>query len=237
MICASVVLPRPGRAEEEDMIERVAAPLGGLDEHAQILPRRLLPDELVERLGPQRRVEILGAAVAGDDALLLHAQSFSASAGPVEQLSIPLEARAISVLASQYSKGLTSWIADNSFSPPAPRARRSPSRRSASAQAPRPRSRNDASYYVDAQGALDGFDEPEPGRYVPNQRLITAIRERRIDLISATVGPVGTGDNRYRDSVEGIAGYDRLIAAHPNLLAKIESAADIRAARRRASSA
>ena len=102
----------------------------------------------------------------------------------------------------------------------------------AGAQASRPRSRSDSSYYVDAQGALDGFDEPEPGRFVPTERLIAAIRERRIDLISATVGPVGTGDNRYRDSVEGIAGWDRLIAAHPNLLAKIESAADIRAARR-----
>ncbi len=102
----------------------------------------------------------------------------------------------------------------------------------AAAQAPRPRGRNDASYYVDAQGALDGFDEPEPGRYVPTQRLVAAIRERRIDLISATVGPVGTGDSRYRDSVEGIAGWDRLITSQSDLLAKIESAADIRAARR-----
>ena len=85
-------LAEPRRAEEEDMVERVAAPLGGLDEDAQILARRLLADELVERLGAQRGVEILGAAVAGDDALLLHGPSFSASAGAVEQLSIALEA-------------------------------------------------------------------------------------------------------------------------------------------------
>lgn len=88
-----------------------------------------------------------------------------------------------------------------------------------------------ASFYVDAQGALDGIDEPEPGRPVANQRLIAAIRERRIDLVSATVAPVGNGDDRYRDSVEGIAGHDRLIATHPDLMAKIQSAADIRAAR------
>ncbi len=102
----------------------------------------------------------------------------------------------------------------------------------AGAQNPRPRARGDASFYVDAQGALDGFDEPDPGRYVPTARLIAAIRERRIDLICGTVAPVGNGDDRYRDSVEGIAGWDRLIAAHPALIAKIESAADIRAARR-----
>ena len=93
------------------------------------------------------------------------------------------------------------------------------------------RPRRAASIYVDAQGGLDGFDEPEPGRYVPTQRLIDAIHARRIDLISATVAPVGNGDNRFRESVEGVAAWDRIIAAHANLLHKIESAADIRAAR------
>ena len=101
----------------------------------------------------------------------------------------------------------------------------------AAAQQPPPRARRDRSIYVDAQGALDGFDEPEPGRYVPGARLTQAIRERRIDVISATIAPVGNGPDRYRDSVEGVANWDRLIAAHPQLLAKVESTADIRAAR------
>ena len=57
------------RPEEEDMVERVAAALGGLDEHAQILARRLLADELVERLGAQRGVEILGAALRRGEAV------------------------------------------------------------------------------------------------------------------------------------------------------------------------
>ena len=85
--------------------------------------------------------------------------------------------------------------------------------------------------YVDALGALDGFDQPEPGRYVPNARLTALIRERRLDLVSITIAPVGTGDNRYRDSVEAIGGYDSLIEMNPTLLMKVESAADIRAAR------
>ncbi len=98
-------------------------------------------------------------------------------------------------------------------------------------QAPSPRSRGSRSYYVDAQAALDGFDQPEPGRFVPTPRLIQLIRERRIDIISSTVGPVGNGPDRYRDTVEGIAGYDKLIREHSNLLLKITNARDMLTAR------
>jgi membrane dipeptidase len=101
---------------------------------------------------------------------------------------------------------------------------------SAAQDAP-PRPRQAMSFYIDAQGAPDGFDEPEPGRYVPSQRLIDAIRARRIDVISATVAPVGNGENRFRESTEAIANWDRIAAANSSLVAKIESAADIRAAR------
>jgi membrane dipeptidase len=85
--------------------------------------------------------------------------------------------------------------------------------------------------WVDAQGGLDGFDEPEPGKYVPGPKLLAAIRERRIDLISATIADVGNGPDRFRSGVEGVASWDALIAQHSTVLAKIESAADIRAAR------
>lgn len=99
------------------------------------------------------------------------------------------------------------------------------------AQPPVPATNRRNALYVDALGALDGFDQPEPGRYVPNPRLTALIRERRLDLVSVTIAPVGTGDNRYRDSVEAIGGYDSLIEMNPTLLMKVESAADIRAAR------
>jgi membrane dipeptidase len=102
----------------------------------------------------------------------------------------------------------------------------------ASAQDAPTRARNAESFYVDSQGsAFDGFEQIAPGRMAPTQRLAEAVRDRRIDLISATVGPVGNGDNRYREAVDEIAFWNRTIASHPNLLAKIESAADIRAAR------
>ncbi len=94
-----------------------------------------------------------------------------------------------------------------------------------------PRARDAATFYVDTQGSpFDGLDEVQ-GRLVPNQRLIEALRDRRIDLLAATVGSVGNGDNRFREAVDQIAFWDRTIAASPAVLAKIESLADIRAAR------
>jgi membrane dipeptidase len=94
-------------------------------------------------------------------------------------------------------------------------------------RAPPPRPRRARSVYVDAQGALDGFDEPEPGRYVPGRRLLTAIRERRIDVISATIGEVGNGPDRFKSAAQAVANWDRMIAANAPILAKIERAADI----------
>ena len=94
-----------------------------------------------------------------------------------------------------------------------------------------PRARDERSFWVDAQGGLDGFDEVSPGKYAPGAKLVAAIRERRVDLISMTVGEVGNGPDRFRSGVESIAMFDRMIAEHSALVAKVESVADIRAAR------
>jgi membrane dipeptidase len=99
------------------------------------------------------------------------------------------------------------------------------------AQDAAPRPRGARSWYVDAQGALDGFDQPEPGRLVPGERMLRALAERRIDLISATIGPVGNGPDLYRAAVEDVTGWDRLLAQYPNLAMKIERTADMAAAR------
>ena len=101
----------------------------------------------------------------------------------------------------------------------------------AAAQMPRPRESGARSIWVDAQGGVDGFDEVSPGKYAPGAKLVQAIRERRIDLISMTVGEVGNGPDRFRSGVESIAMFDRMIAEHSSLVAKVESAADIRSAR------
>ncbi len=62
-------LAEAGRAEEEDMVERVAAALRRLDEDPKIFPRRFLADEIVERLGTQSGVDVLRAALWGGKAV------------------------------------------------------------------------------------------------------------------------------------------------------------------------
>jgi membrane dipeptidase len=93
------------------------------------------------------------------------------------------------------------------------------------------RAPGDPAIWVDAQGGIDGWDEPQPGRFVPSAKLIEAIRQRRLDLVSMTVGEVGNGPDRFRSAVQSVAEWDALIAEHKAHFAKIESVADIRAAR------
>lgn len=88
-----------------------------------------------------------------------------------------------------------------------------------------------AAIWVDSQGGIDGWDEPQPGRFVPSPKLIEAIRQRRIDLVSMTLGEVGNGPDRFRSAVQSVAEWDALLAQHKAHFLKIESAADIQAAR------
>lgn len=99
-------------------------------------------------------------------------------------------------------------------------------------EAPRPRPRNASSIYVDGQGGLGGLDQQPDGSFVPSQRLVEAIREGRLDLLSMTIGAVGNGPDRFRNAAQSIAGFDRMIADNASLLAKVERGADIGAARR-----
>ena len=101
----------------------------------------------------------------------------------------------------------------------------------APAQPPSTRPPADPAIWVDAQGGVDGWDEPEPGRFVPSPKLIEAIRQRRIDLVGMTLGEVGNGPDRFRSAVQSVAEWDALLAKHKAHFAKIESATDIRAAR------
>src|SRR3546814_13475528 len=62
-------LAEPRRAEEKDVIERIAAPPRRLDKHAQIVARALLPDEFVEAFGAQRGVDVFGLAIGREEAI------------------------------------------------------------------------------------------------------------------------------------------------------------------------
>lgn len=101
-----------------------------------------------------------------------------------------------------------------------------------SAQAPLPPARRDpASIRVDSL-ASPGFEEFAPGRYRLSASAAQAIRERRIDVLNVTIGEVGNGPDRYRSGVEAVVDLDRIIAAHSDLLMKIERPSDIHTARR-----
>ena len=67
-IPASVVLPSPGGPKNSTWSSASPRALGGVDEHAQILARALLADELVEALRPKRGVGVLGGALGRGDA-------------------------------------------------------------------------------------------------------------------------------------------------------------------------
>jgi membrane dipeptidase len=99
------------------------------------------------------------------------------------------------------------------------------------AQPPSARPPGDRAVWVDAQGGIDGWDEPQPGRFVPSAKLIEAIRQRRLDLMSMTLGEVGNGPDRFRSAVQSIAEWDALIDRHRRYFAKIESVGDMAAAR------
>ena len=82
------------------------------------------------------------------------------------------------------------------------------------------------------RAAIDGWDEPEPGRFVPAAKLIEAIGSAGSTWSAMTVGEVGNGPDRYRKAPSRtVAEWDALIAEQSRHFAKIESAADIRAAR------
>ncbi len=68
MICASEVLPRPGRAGQQDVVERLAATARRLYEDPELLLDGALADEIVEPLGPKRPVELL---LGGQDGRLM----------------------------------------------------------------------------------------------------------------------------------------------------------------------
>ena len=64
-ICASVVLPRPGRADEQHVIERFLARARRLDEDREIFARLLLADEFGKFLRPQRGLRRVLVAALG----------------------------------------------------------------------------------------------------------------------------------------------------------------------------
>ncbi|MEA3009733.1 MAG: rane dipeptidase [Sphingomonadales bacterium] len=94
----------------------------------------------------------------------------------------------------------------------------------------RPRGSGPGAIWVDAQGGIDGYDEKD-GRLIPSAGLVEAVKSGWINVVSQTVGEVGTGPDRFRSAVEGLAFIDRFVAEMPSLFVKALSAADLRSAK------
>ena len=74
-MCASVVLPRPGRAEDQHVIQRLAAIAGRRDEDLHLLAHRGLADVIGQGLGPDGTIDgrIVGGGLGTDEAIgILH---------------------------------------------------------------------------------------------------------------------------------------------------------------------
>ena len=93
------------------------------------------------------------------------------------------------------------------------------------------RTRQQRSVWIDAQGGVSGVDEKPDGQLVPTPQFIEAIQQRRLDIVGITVAEPGNGPDRFRSAIEGIAIWNRFVNENGALVARIESVADIRAAR------
>ncbi len=76
---------------------------------------------------------------------------------------------------------------------------------SADAQAPDARPSQQRSIWVDAQGESPGWTKEPGGRVTPTPQLLDAIRQRRLDVLNATVAEPGNGPDRFRSAIDSIA--------------------------------
>jgi membrane dipeptidase len=85
---------------------------------------------------------------------------------------------------------------------------------------------------IDGLGGPGGINS-EPGGRLLEQEL-KDVRESGVTCCHTTVGPVGTTppDTAFMDTVRGIAFWEREIDAHPEVLSRVRSAADITRAKK-----
>jgi membrane dipeptidase len=88
-----------------------------------------------------------------------------------------------------------------------------------------------ASIWLDAQGGVSGLDEKPDGRYVATPPLVDAVRQRRLDVVNVTVSDPGNAPDRFREAVDGIAIWNRIISDNHAIMARVQSIADVHAAR------
>src|SRR5262252_4445640 len=94
------------------------------------------------------------------------------------------------------------------------------------AKDPDARLRQQRTFWVDAQGEPSGLHEGPGGHDTTTAPLVEAIRQRKIDVLNATVAEPGNGPDRFRTAIDGIAYFNRLINDNPAVFARVERMSD-----------
>ena len=84
---------------------------------------------------------------------------------------------------------------------------------------------------VDACGSLGEYDPSLPDDAPLTARGLADARQSGVTLLNVTVNAVGNGPNKFRDAVKQISEYEYEFNAHPDLLLRVRSGADIQFAK------
>ena len=94
-----------------------------------------------------------------------------------------------------------------------------------------PRSRYDRAIVIDALGGLGEFNPDAPEDAPLSARALADARESGVTVINFTINDVGNGPNKFMAAVKNIAGLERELMRHPDVLIKVLRGSDIQTAK------
>jgi membrane dipeptidase len=94
-----------------------------------------------------------------------------------------------------------------------------------------PRARYDRAIVIDALGGLGEFNPDAPDDAPLSARALADARESGVTVINFTINDVGNGPNKFMAAVKNIAGIERELLLHPDVLMKILRGSDIQTAK------
>jgi membrane dipeptidase len=94
-----------------------------------------------------------------------------------------------------------------------------------------PRVRYDRAIVIDALGGLGEFNPDAPEDAPLSARALADARESGVTAINFTINDVGNGPNKFMAAVKNIAGVERELLLHPDVLMKILRGQDIQTAK------
>jgi membrane dipeptidase len=84
---------------------------------------------------------------------------------------------------------------------------------------------------IDALGGPGDFDPAAPSDGPLSARALADAKASGVTAVNLTVGSVGNGPGKFKETIEGIALAEREIAAHPDAFMKVLAGRDLRTAK------